>query len=186
MRLPRGKPDVCVGEDESRPQLEVVYLRGEYLEVTDSYKFVKVKVERTPDDLDGPIPTLAFELAREHGLLIDCSRENHVVLPGLGAINRPALQKEVPTYETIKTEVMNPPAQRISVNTKYLRQIAKAFGGGETVTLEIPAEGEVKAMRVLPLGEDGTEAVLMPVHPQAREKLTTRPEDAQAEANEES
>jgi hypothetical protein len=145
--------------------LQAVYLRGDYLEATDSYKIVRVAVERDEADEDGPINPEALRLAREHGGTLDCSRENHTVIPGFGGINRPKLEEEAPTFESLAERSAYEPAVRIALSAEFLLGIAKAFGA-QSVILEVPPTTEetvLQAIRVVPIEPDGSEAYLMPV-----------------------
>ena len=167
MRVPDGKPEECAeAPTGDRPALEAVYLRGDFLEATDSYRIVRVRVERDEADEDGPIHPDALRLAREHGGKLDCSRENHTVIPGFGGINRPTLEtEEAPTFASLAERSIYEPATRIAINARFLLGVAEAFGV-ESVVLEVPPtqeEAVVQAIRVVPIQPDGSEAYLMPV-----------------------
>ena len=167
MRVPDGTPEECVqplgGE---QPALQAVYLRGEFLEATDSYRMVRVRVEREENDRDGPINPDALRLARERGRALDCSRENHTVIPGFGGINRPKLETDhAPTFETLAERNSYEPTLLVAINAKFLLGIAEAFGT-HTVILEVPPTTEralAQAIHVVPSEDDGSEAYLMPV-----------------------
>ena len=177
MRVPDGRPEECVWvpgvDDVERPALTAVYLRGDFLEATDSYRFVKVAVTREPDDEEGPIHPDALRLAREHGEFLDCSREHNTPIPGYGAINRPKPDpKEAPTYESLAEKSAYEPTTRIPINARLLLGIAEAFGT-DVVILEVPPTTEEmisRALHVVPGDrwtrgdhDDGSEALLMPV-----------------------
>jgi hypothetical protein len=167
VRLPNGIPEECAqapGGDQ--PALQAVYLRGGFLEATDSYRMVRVPVVRDEGDQDGPIHPDALRLARERGRRLDCSREHHTVIPGFGGINRPTLETDqAPTFESLAESNTYEPMLRIALNAKFLLGIAEAFGV-TNVILEVPPTTEyalAQAIRVVPTQADGCEAFLMPV-----------------------
>lgn len=160
MKLERGRPEVCSADDPQRPALEAVYLRDGALEATDSYCIVRVPVMVEEGDLDGPINRLALELARKHTQgKLDCSRENHTVIPGVGGINRPKLEREAPTYEKLAAENRYDPTLKITLDPRLLLGVAEAMGT-RYVTIDIPPH-EKHAIRIT--SDSGGEALLMPV-----------------------
>jgi hypothetical protein len=168
MRVPRGTVEKMASNDTTRPRLNCVWLRGDYLEATDAYGFVKVKVERAKSDVDGPIPVLAFELARANAdKTIDCSSSNVVTLTSGVSIPRREHDHPPPAYaELVERMAITERPHRVAFNAAFLARIQEAFGAapgvGPGVVLELSSDPSIAA-RVLPLAGSNHEALLMPV-----------------------
>lgn len=161
-------------------KLGVVYLRGEFLEATDSYIAARVPVERQTGDVDGPIPLLAFELARRlavGGAVPQLALGEHVAgLKGKAGVNRPKIDREPPTYEKLGAnwfDAVRP--VRVAIDVRKLVQAAEAIGSN-LVTLDVAQDSSVPLL-VTPydLGRpgpdyEGAQAFVMPLIPAAAPK----------------
>jgi hypothetical protein len=172
VKLPQGRIEAIASKSEERSVLHAVFLRGDYLEATDSYAFVKLHVERDTDDIDGPIALFAFELARANrDWRLDCSQPDSVKLDPSGiTVPRPDIGGgKAPVYDEIVARMgIGEVAHRVCLNAAFLAAIEQALniGWGNGVLIELPADS-LHAARIVPTlasgGEEVGEALLMPL-----------------------
>lgn len=173
MILPKGDVEAVTCQTGEHPALAAVYLRGDFVEATNVNSMVKVRVDRQSKDKDGPIPVLAFELARrlnpnKDAPTVDLSRPKIIGVPGIAGVNRPEFVRQAPLYADLvaKTEVERP--HEVVIDAALLLKVARAINeSGRTSAVRLQFSGNpLDAVRVVPLAAGSeNEALVMPIRP---------------------
>lgn len=173
MIVPRAKIEAAADQEGRYPTLKCVYLRGKFLEATDSYMFGKVPVERQKGDRNGAIPLEALAEARRLGgdLVLDNGTAQIKANDRTVSFDRPRAKK-FPAYNTLSKKHEEPPVGTVRLNVQLLARAAKALGV-DHVEIEIVEPNKPVRIRPLPttiydksgrtVVRDGAEALLMPI-----------------------
>jgi hypothetical protein len=165
MRIPRGVQLDRLLDERAAGLPEGIWLRGDGLEALTTYAAVRLPVERTSGDVDGPVPPLALQLARELGISELKLTRGGALLPGVARFERPVPDRaEPPTFvELVESRLQGEPRKgRFAVNPRLLARAAAAIGAGHGVIVEVRAAE--RALHIRPnVAGARAEAIVMPV-----------------------
>lgn len=177
----------------SKPALQNVYLRGDWLEATNGLIVARVPVTRAVSEIDGAVAPLALKLAREQSPnksapQLDLGKQNYAVVPGVMGINRTQPVTQPPTFEELKAKLFHPDegeTWRVALDVRYLYRLAEALGSS-TVVLELSVENPLAPIHVLHReGVANGEGLLMPArNSQIPETIEPAPAAEEAKSDE--
>ncbi len=160
----KHKIEKCVSTDESRPNLQNIYISRRHAMSTNGRILAIVPVQVQEDDETGWLSPEALKHARKvsaKGLdSVQIGLNGAQVLPDGTIMNRPDGENPPHTFRILKDAHSNR-KYRIGVNAHYLKDLADALGNEELV-LEIGDPNS--AILVHPLhAESGTIGLIMPI-----------------------
>lgn len=158
------KIEKCVSTDESRPNLQNIYVTRRHAMSTNGRYLAIVPVELQEDDETGWLSPEALKQARKvsaKGLdTVQIVLNGGQVLPDGTIMNRPEGENPPHTFRILRQAHMNR-KHLIGINAAYLKDLADALGKMELI-LEIGDPNSAVLVRPIH-SEPGTVGLLMPI-----------------------
>lgn len=167
------KPEKAVCKDPTVPILCNPYLKicedgmGTLL-VSDKFSVVKIKVEVSEQDTQGPVPVDAIVSGRKAGGVIRCEPGYCITSTGSAFPREDEKYPHFPPVEDLLHEAQVDGTLSLTLNAKSLLTLAQAMGT-EVVILRLPSDESKPYVGVLPHPNlphvPGAEGLLMKYHP---------------------
>jgi len=158
------KIEKCVSTDESRPNLQNIYVSRRHATSTNGRILAIVPVQVQEDDETGWLSPEALKHARRvsaKGLdTVQIVLNGGQVLPDGTIMNRPEGENPPHTFRILR-EAQSNRKYRVGINAAYLKHLSEALGNDELI-LEIGDPNS--AILVRPVhSESGTVGLIMPI-----------------------